>query len=36
MIDPVKGEFSGPNEFIYQHSNQTVERVPSTRSWRRR
>lgn len=26
-IDPVKGEFSGPNEFIYQHSNQTVERV---------
>ena len=27
VIDPVKGEFSGPNEFIYQHSNQTVERV---------
>ena len=26
-IDPVKGEFSGPNEFIYAHSNQTVERV---------
>jgi acetyl-CoA synthase len=27
MLDPVKGEFSGPNEFIYQHSNQSVERV---------
>ena len=26
-IDPVKGEFSGPNEFIYQNSNQTVEQV---------
>jgi len=26
-IDPIKGEFSGPNEFVYQHSNQTVERV---------
>jgi acetyl-CoA synthase len=26
-IDPVQGEFSGPNEFIYQHSNQSVERV---------
>ncbi|HMK91758.1 MAG TPA: CO dehydrogenase/CO-methylating acetyl-CoA synthase complex subunit beta, partial [Thermoleophilia bacterium] len=27
IIDPVKGEFSGPNEFIYAHSNQSVERV---------
>ncbi len=27
VIDPVKGEFSGPNEFIYAHSNQTIERV---------
>ena len=27
MLDPVKGEFSGPNEFIYQHSNQSVDRV---------
>ncbi len=27
ILDPVKGEFSGPNEFIYQHSNQTVDRV---------
>ena len=27
VLDPVKGEFSGPNEFIYQHSNQSVERV---------
>jgi acetyl-CoA synthase len=27
IVDAVKGEFSGPNEFIYQHSNQTVERV---------
>ncbi len=27
IIDAVKGEFSGPNEFIFQHSNQTVERV---------
>ena len=27
VIDPVKGEFSGPNEFVFQHSNQTVERV---------
>jgi len=26
-IDPVKGEFSGPNEFIAQHSNQAVDRV---------
>jgi acetyl-CoA synthase len=26
-IDPVTGEFTGPNEFVYQHSNQTVERV---------
>ena len=26
-IDPVKGELHGPNEFVYQHSNQTVERV---------
>jgi acetyl-CoA synthase len=26
-IDPVAGEFTGPNEFVYQHSNQTVERV---------
>jgi acetyl-CoA synthase len=26
IIDPVKGEFSGPNEFIYANSNQTVER----------
>jgi len=26
-IDPVKGEFTGPNEFIYAHSNQTVDRV---------
>ena len=27
IVDAVKGEFSGPNEFIYQHSNQSVERV---------
>ena len=27
IIDPVKGEFSGPNEFIYAHSNQNIERV---------
>ena len=27
ILDPVKGEFSGPNEFIYQHSNQSVDRV---------
>jgi acetyl-CoA synthase len=27
IIDPVRGEFSGPNEFISQHSNQSVERV---------
>ena len=27
IIDAEKGEFSGPNEFIYQHSNQSVERV---------
>jgi len=27
VIDPIKGEFSGPNEFVYQHSNQTVSRV---------
>ncbi len=26
-LDPVKGEFTGPNEFVYQHSQQTVERV---------
>jgi acetyl-CoA synthase len=26
-LDPVKGEFSGPNEFIYRQSNQTVEKV---------
>jgi len=26
-IDPIIGEFTGPNEFVYQHSNQTVERV---------
>ncbi len=26
-LDPVKGEFTGPNEFIYQHSNQSVDRV---------
>jgi acetyl-CoA synthase len=26
-LDPVKGEFSGPNEYIQQHSNQTVEKV---------
>jgi len=26
-LDPVKGEFSGPNEYIYQHSNQVVEKV---------
>jgi len=26
-LDPVKGEFSGPNEYIHQHSNQTVEKV---------
>jgi len=26
-LDPVKGEFTGPNEFIYAHSNQTVDRV---------
>jgi acetyl-CoA synthase len=27
IIDPVRGEFSGPNEFIYNQSNQTVDRV---------
>jgi acetyl-CoA synthase len=27
VIDPVKGEFSGPSEFVYTHSNQTVDRV---------
>jgi acetyl-CoA synthase len=27
VIDPVQGEFSGPNEFIYQQSNQSVDRV---------
>ncbi len=27
ILDPVQGEFSGPNEFIYQHSNQSVDRV---------
>jgi acetyl-CoA synthase len=27
VIDPVRGEFSGPNEYVYQHSNQTVDRV---------
>jgi acetyl-CoA synthase len=27
IIDPVKGEFSGPNEYIYAHSNQSVDRV---------
>jgi acetyl-CoA synthase len=26
-LDPVKGEFTGPNEYIYAHSNQTVDRV---------
>ena len=26
-IDAEKGEYSGPNEYIYQHSNQAVERV---------
>ncbi len=27
ILDPVKGEFSGPNEFVYNQSNQTVDRV---------
>jgi acetyl-CoA synthase len=27
IIDPVKGEFSGPNEYIRQQSNQSVDRV---------
>jgi acetyl-CoA synthase len=27
IIDSVKGEFSGPNEFIFAHSNQNIERV---------
>jgi acetyl-CoA synthase len=27
IIDAEKGEFSGPNEYIYQHSNQSVERA---------
>jgi len=26
-LDPIKGYFSGANEFVYQHSNQTVEQV---------
>jgi acetyl-CoA synthase len=26
-IDALKGEFSGPNEFVYAHSNQAVQRV---------
>ena len=26
-LDPVKGEFTGPNEYVYAHSNQTVDRV---------
>jgi acetyl-CoA synthase len=27
VIDEWKGYFSGPNEFVYQHSHQTVEQV---------
>jgi acetyl-CoA synthase len=27
VIDPLKGEFTGPTEFVYQHSQQKVERV---------
>ncbi len=27
VIDPVKGEFSGPNEYIQAHSNQSIDRV---------
>jgi acetyl-CoA synthase len=27
VVDAERGEFSGPNEYIYQQSNQTVERV---------
>ncbi len=27
VLDEWKGYFSGPNEFVYQHSHQTVERV---------
>jgi len=26
-LDPIKGEWEGPNQFVYQHSNQSVERV---------
>ncbi len=26
-LDPVKGEWEGPNQFVYQHSNQSVERM---------
>ena len=26
-LDPAKGEFSGPNEYIHAHSNQSVEKV---------
>jgi len=26
-LDPVKGYFTGPNEFVHQHSNQSVEQV---------
>ncbi len=36
VIDPVKGEFSGPNEYIYQNSNQFGGAgVTSTPSWQR-
>ncbi len=27
LIDPVKGYWEGPNEFVYQHSNQSVREV---------
>jgi acetyl-CoA synthase len=27
LLDPVKGYYSGPNEFVYQNSHQSVEQV---------
>jgi acetyl-CoA synthase len=27
LLDPEKGYWTGPNEFLYQHSNQSVEQV---------
>ena len=27
VIDPIRGEWEGVNEFVYQHSNRTIERI---------